>query len=121
MTERYFHENKAGASSIQFLTNCFVLKLSNPFLKPISVCMNHQFYNDQAYIAESFHLADDFTEQTARLAFFKINSYKLSLIKAAFAKSREELKSNLRNSLLNYTNAGIILADLGFFQSEADN
>jgi len=83
--------------------------------------MNHQFYNDQAYIAESFHMADDFTEQTARLAFFKINSYKLSLIKAAFAKSREELKINLRNSLLNYTNPGIILADLGFFQSEADN
>lgn len=83
--------------------------------------MNHPFYNDQAYIAESFHLEDDFTSQNARLAFFKINSYKLSLIKSAFAKSREELKKTLDTSLLNYTNPGIILADLGFFQSEADN
>jgi len=83
--------------------------------------MNHPFYNDQAYIAESFHLADDFTAQTARLAFFKINSYKLSLIKMSFAKSREELKHNLQNSLLNFTHPGIILADLGFFQSESEN
>lgn len=83
--------------------------------------MNHPYYNDQAYIAESFHLVDDFTAQTARLAFFKINSYKLSLMKSSFAKSREELKNSLNDSVLNYTNPGIILADLGFFQSEADN
>jgi hypothetical protein len=83
--------------------------------------MNHPYYNDQAYIAEGFHLDEDFIEQTARLAFFKINSYKLSLIKSAFAKSREELRANLKNSLLNYTSPEIILADLGFFQSEYDN
>lgn len=83
--------------------------------------MNHPFYNDQAYIAESFYLTDDFTAQNARLAFFKINSYKLSLIKSTFANSREELKSSIKTSLLNYTNPEIILADLGFFQSESDN
>ncbi len=83
--------------------------------------MKNTFYNDQVYIAESFHLVEDFTSQTARLAFFKINSYKLSLIKSAFVKSREELKDNIKRSLLNYTNPGTILADLGFFQSEADN
>ena len=83
--------------------------------------MNHPFYNDQAYIAEAFYMTDDYTAQTARLAFFKINSYKLSLIKSSFANSREELKSSIKTSLLNYTNPGIILADLGFFQSEADN
>lgn len=83
--------------------------------------MNHPFYNDQAYIAENFLMAEDFTDQTARLAFFKINSYKLSLIKMSFAQSRQELKKNLNNSLLNYTDPGIILADLGFFQSEYDN
>jgi len=83
--------------------------------------MNHPFFNDQVYIAESFHMSEDFTSQTARLAFLKINSYKLSLIKSAFVKSREELKTNIKNSLLNYTNAGIILADLGFFSSEVDN
>ncbi len=83
--------------------------------------MNYPFYNDQAYIAESFHLAEDFTEQTARLAYFKINSYKLTLIKPSFKKTREELRSNIKSNLFNYTNSGIILADLGFFQSEADN
>ena len=83
--------------------------------------MNHPFYNDQAYIAESFYIVEDFTAQNARLAFFKINSYKLSLMKSSFANSREELKSNISTSLLNYTDPGIILADLGFFQSEADN
>lgn len=83
--------------------------------------MNKLFYNDQAYIAESFHLVEDFTVQTARLAFFKINSYKLTLIKAAFNKSRDELKENINKSLLNYTRPDIILADLGFFQSETDN
>ena len=83
--------------------------------------MNHPFYNDQAYIAESFHLVEDFTAQTARLAYFKINSYKLTLIKESFRKTRYELKDSINKSLLNYTNPGIILADLGFFQSEADN
>ena len=83
--------------------------------------MKQTFYNDQVYIAESFHLVEDFTSQTARLAFFKINSYKLSLVKSAFIKSREELKDNINKSLFNYTNPEIILADLGFFQGESDN
>ena len=83
--------------------------------------MNQPYYNDQAYIAESFHLAEDYTAQTARLACFKINSYKLSLIKSSFSNSRDELMDSLKSSLLNYTDPGIILADLGFFQSEYDN
>jgi len=83
--------------------------------------MKHPFYNDQAYIAESFHMIDDFTSQTARLAFFKVNSYKLSLIKTSFIKTRSELLENIKSSLLNYTSPAIILADLGFFQSEYEN
>lgn len=83
--------------------------------------MNQVFYNDQAYIAESFSIVDDFTLQTARLAYFKINSYKFSLRKSAFSKSKKELESNLKSSLFNYTSPGIILADLAFFQSESDN
>lgn len=83
--------------------------------------MNHPYYNDQAYIAESFHLSEDFTAQAARLASFKINSYKLSLIKSDFSKSRQELSDNLNMSLFNYTSSAIILADLGFFGSETDN
>ncbi len=83
--------------------------------------MKPPIYNDQAYIAEGFHLAEDFTEQTARLAYFKVNSYKLSLIKGSFSNTKKELMANLNSSLLNYTSPEIILADLGFFQSEYDN
>lgn len=83
--------------------------------------MNHPYYSDQAYIAESFSLEEDYISQTARLAFFKINSYKLALIKTAFSKSREDLQKNIKSSLLNYTSPEIILADLGFFASETDN
>ncbi len=83
--------------------------------------MNHPFYNDQAHIAEAFHLNEDYIVQTARLAQFKINSYKLSLIKASFCKSREELQDNLKSSLFNYTDTAGLLADLGFFQSAIDN
>ena len=83
--------------------------------------MNAPFYNDQAHIAESFQLVEEFTAQTARLAYFKLNSYKLSLIKSSFVRTRDELMVNIRKSLLNYTNPGIILADLGYFQSQNDN
>lgn len=83
--------------------------------------MNKPFYNDQAHIAEEFHLFDDYTVQTARLAFFKINSYKLSLINAAFCMSKEELTGIIKGTLLNYTNPAIILADLGFFKQEMEN
>lgn len=83
--------------------------------------MNHPFYNDQAHIAEAFYLNEDYIFQTARLAHFKINSYKLSLIKASFCKSREELQDNLRSSLFNYIDTAGLLADLGFFKAELDN
>lgn len=83
--------------------------------------MQAPFYNDQAHIAESFQLVEEFTAQTARLAYFKLNSYRLSLIKSSFVRTRDELMVNIKSSLLNYTNPGIILADLGFFQSQTDN
>lgn len=83
--------------------------------------MQQPFYNDQAHIAESFQLVEEFTAQTARLAYFKLNSYKLSLIKSSFVKTRDELMVNIKGSLMNYTNPGIILADLGFFQSQYEN
>jgi hypothetical protein len=83
--------------------------------------MTPPIYNDQAYIAEGFHLAEDFTSQTARLAYFKINSYKLSLLKHSFMNTRKELKANIECSLMNYTQPCIILADMGFFKSEYEN
>lgn len=83
--------------------------------------MKQPIYDDTAYIAQSFSLTEDYTAQSARLAFFKVNSYKLSLVKSSFSKSKAELVDSLKDSLLNYTSPEIILADLGFFQSEADN
>ena len=83
--------------------------------------MNKPYYNDQAHIAEEFRFIDEHTSQTARLAFFKINSYKLSLIKASFSSSKEDLTDIIKNTLLNYTDAGRILANTGFFCEELDN
>ncbi len=83
--------------------------------------MNQPYCNDQAYVAESYQLEEDYIGQMARLAHFKINSYKLSLIKASFCKTRDELVQNLQCTLLNYTSPAIILADLGFFGSETEN
>lgn len=83
--------------------------------------MNKRHYNDQAYIAEEFQYMDEHTAQIARLAFFKINSYKLSLIKASFCSSKEELSSIIKNTLLNYADSGAILASLGFYDAEIDN
>jgi len=77
--------------------------------------MKQPICNDQGYIAESFCLEESYTQQSARLAYFKINSYKLSLIKSSFKKTKEELQENIKTNLLNYTQPEIILADLGFF------
>jgi hypothetical protein len=83
--------------------------------------MNKPYHNDQAHIAEEFHFIDEHTSQTARLAFFKINSYKLSLIKASFCTTREELTGIIKGTLLNYTDPASVLADLGFFEVELNN
>ena len=83
--------------------------------------MNQPYCNDQAYIAEAFHLDEDYIGQLSRLSYFKINSYKLSMIKTSFSRTREELEKNIHSTLLNYTSPAIILADLGFFKSETDN
>jgi hypothetical protein len=83
--------------------------------------MNKPYHNDTAYIAEDFRFTDEHTSQTARLAFFKINSYKLSLIKASFSTSREDMSEIIKNTLLNYVDAGKVLSNVGFFDSELDN
>jgi hypothetical protein len=83
--------------------------------------MENLYPNDQAHIAEEFQFIDDHITQTAQLAFLKINSYKLSLINAAFCMSREELAGIIKNSLFNYTQTEAILADTGFFNAEIYN
>lgn len=83
--------------------------------------MNKPYHNDQAHIAEHFHYIDDHITQMAQLAFLKINSYKLSLINAAFCMSKEELSDILRSTLLNYTEASAVLTETAFFETELDN
>jgi hypothetical protein len=83
--------------------------------------MSMPLYNDQAHIAQEFHFIDEHTMQTARLAHFKINSYKLSLIKSSFISSREDLTDIIKATLLNYTDAGRVLANLGFFDADKNN
>jgi len=83
--------------------------------------MNKPFYNDQTHLAEAFQFIDELTAQTARLAISKINSYKLSLITTPNGASREELGEIIKNTLLNYTAPITVLAELGFFEAEADN
>lgn len=79
--------------------------------------MENPYPNDQAHIAEEFQYQDEHITQTAQLAYLKINSYKLSLINAAFSMSREELASIIRSSLFNYIQPESVLSDLGFFKS----
>ncbi|HUR66315.1 MAG TPA: hypothetical protein VMZ03_08170 [Chitinophagaceae bacterium] len=83
--------------------------------------MKQPYCNDQAYIAEAFHLDEDYISQMARLASFKINSYKLSLIQASFCQTRDELEQNIKSTLLNYADTTAILSELGFFSEEIDN
>jgi hypothetical protein len=96
--------------------------LKDPILKKTkSARMNKPYPNDQAHIAEEFHLFDDYTNQTARLAFFKINSYKLSLIKSSYSTSLQELSEIIKGTLLNYTAPSSVLANSGFFNREMEN
>lgn len=83
--------------------------------------MNKPFFDDQAHIAEQFNIVDDHTTQVARLAFHKINSYKLSLTDQAFCMSHDHLKGLIKGSLLNYVNAFSILYIQGFFAGELKN
>jgi hypothetical protein len=83
--------------------------------------MNQSYCNDQAYIAGSFQLDDDYIVQMARLASFKIHSYKLSLVNAAFCTTREELGGIIKGSLFNYTDPMQVLDSNGFFLADMDN
>lgn len=83
--------------------------------------MQKPLYNDQAHIAEEFHLIDEHIVQTARLASFKISSYKLSLSNAAYCANQDELRHIINVSLLHFEDNASILAGLGFFASEIEN
>jgi hypothetical protein len=115
------HEGLAGWNCRKgnFFIFLSLVHYPNPF--KTDPPMNKPIYNDQNYIAERFMAIEESTIQTARLAYFKINSYKLSMMKASFSKSREELTDNLRCTLFNYTDSSGLLTHLGFFDDMMEN
>ena len=83
--------------------------------------MNKPFNSDQTHIAEEFHFIDDHTTETARLAFYKINSYKLSLSNKAYRASKTELQQIIKNTLLNYVSPDTVLYNERFFEGPLEN
>ncbi|MET0635048.1 MAG: hypothetical protein ABWZ25_03405 [Chitinophagaceae bacterium] len=83
--------------------------------------MNQLFYNDQAHIAEEYQMTEDHLLQTSLLAFFKINSFKISQQDESFFASRQELQDLISNTLFNYTSPTVIMSELGFYSNENDN
>lgn len=83
--------------------------------------MSQPLYNDQAHIAEEFCLIDDHVAQTARLAAYKIHSYKLALSNSAYCANKVELRSIIEASLLNYAENITVLANTEFFAMEIEN
>ncbi len=77
--------------------------------------------DDSRYIAESFRLDSEYIGRMARLATFKINSYKLSSVNGVFDHARDELRENISSTLMHYVDANEIVSLTGFWQNEGDN
>jgi hypothetical protein len=82
---------------------------------------HHPYHNDQAHIAEQSEFIDDHTTETSRLAYYKINSYKLALTNESYCASKEELKQIINNTLLNYVSADSVLCNECFFEGHHEN
>jgi hypothetical protein len=78
-----------------------------------------KYYNDSAYIAESFWLSEDYTSEMARQASFKVGSYKLSLSNNELKFTRDHLKVNIKDILFNYVSPEDVLNDHNFFDSSS--
>ncbi len=79
------------------------------------------FFDDQSHIADEFSIIEDHTSQLARLAFHKINAYKLSLQNQAFCMSRNELQDLIKATLFNYTHPCTILQQVNYFNDCTEN
>lgn len=79
------------------------------------------FFDDQAHIAEQFTIVEDHTTQLARLAFHKVNAYKLSLSNQAYCMSRGELCALIQSTLLNYVHPCTVLQMLDYYTDSIDN
>jgi hypothetical protein len=83
--------------------------------------MKKPFFDDQSHIADEFIIFEDHTSQLARLAFHKINAYKLSMQNQAFCMSRNELQDLIKATLLNYVHPCTILQLVNYFNDSSDN
>lgn len=83
--------------------------------------MHHPYHNDQAHIAEQFYFIDDHTTETSRLAYYKINSYKLAVTNKSYFASKEELEQIINTTLLNYTKPELVLSNEDFFEENHEN
>jgi hypothetical protein len=83
--------------------------------------MKSLFYNDQAYIADQFTITDHHISNISLFAYYKINTYKLSLKNQAYCVSKKDITTLIHNSLLNYTRPDELLLTTGFFSSVIDN
>jgi hypothetical protein len=107
---------------MQFVSKFHVLNIDPNLEKPNADCMyHHPHHNDQAHIAEQFHFIDDHTTETSRLAYYKINSYKLALTNNAYCASKDELQQIINNTLLNYVTPDAVLCNESFFESHNEN
>ena len=79
------------------------------------------FFDDQAHIAEQFSIVEDHTTQLARLAFHKVNAYKLSLTNQAYCISRSELCALLQSTLLNYVHPCTVLQMVDYYNDSVEN
>jgi hypothetical protein len=83
--------------------------------------MSKPFYNDQLSIAEQFMFLDTHICHMASLASQKINTLKLSYVRAAYSKNRQELYELVQRSLLNYVTTDYVLCEEGFYIHEKEN
>lgn len=83
--------------------------------------MQPPFFNDQAYFAETYLLEEDYTGQMARLAYFKINSWKRTQAENQPAPNRTELRKNLQETLLRSVKPMQVLVNLRFFDTSLAN
>lgn len=82
--------------------------------------MTQPFYNDQAYIAEGFHLDEIFASKR-HASHFSRSILEPFIVKRTFRQTRNELRQSLKETLFNYTEPAIILADTGFFGGKHEN
>ncbi|MBL0232511.1 MAG: hypothetical protein IPQ08_02465 [Chitinophagaceae bacterium] len=82
---------------------------------------NQPICDDSSYIAESFRLDSEYIGRMARLASFKINSYKLSGMNGAFDHTRDELRENISSTLMHYVETAEVVSLSGFWHSEIEN